>query len=268
MSNKDINNFDKNLADTVKILNKIGRAMDRMQAEREADIKKQAEERKKQAEERKKEAEERKRQEKKQAEERKKEAEERKRQEKKQAEERKKEAEERKRQEREKTEEQKKWEEELKAYRKEFNQFMGRTGNQWGDLGENLIKGSLVKRLNERGIKIDRVIQDYPASHIAEFDFIALNGTEAVVIEVKCSLNRGDVYKFLKRLKKVQKICPDLKLKEKKIYGAVAFLTKATKKSREAAKKEGLFLISGTGDTIIESPKNFKPKLIELEADS
>ena len=267
MSNKDIDKVNKSLANTAKILDRIGRRMDKIQ---EAEEKKWAKweqeqkaEREKQAEERKRQTEEQRAERKKQAEERKRQTEEQRAERKKQAEERKRQTEEQRAERKKQAEERKKWEEELKGYRKEFNQFMDRTG----DLEENLAISGLINQFNKRGIKIDRVIQDHPASHIIEFDFIALNDTEAVVIEVKCNLKHSDVYKFLKRLKQVQKICLELKLKDKKVYGAVAFLTNSTKKSRDVAQKEGLFLISGTGDTIIESPKNFKPKLIELEAD-
>ena len=48
--------------------------------------------------------------------------------------------------------------EQMKRTDIKLDKFIGDTGNRWGKLGENLIKGSLAQRLKERGIKVEGVI--------------------------------------------------------------------------------------------------------------
>ena len=80
---------------------------------------------------------------------------------------------------------------------RKLNKTIGDTGNYWGQLGENLVKGNLAKRLRERGIQVEGVITHAKKGGI-EFDIIAINGQETVVVEVKATLDPSDVYKFKK----------------------------------------------------------------------
>ena len=153
---------------------------------------------------------------------------------------------------------QKQTDEQMKRTDIKLDKFIGDTGNRWGKLGENLVKGSLTQRLKERGIKVEGVITNLDKGS-AEFDIVAVNGKEIVVVEVKATLDPFDVNKFKKNMKKFKTLWPEFK--EKTVYGAMAFLIKSKRQAESLAEKEGFFVISATGDVIIKNEKDFKPKV-------
>ena len=153
---------------------------------------------------------------------------------------------------------QKETDEQMKKTDIRIDKIIGDFGNRWGKLGENLIKGSLVQRLNDRGIKVERVITNAKNSS-SEFDIIAINGTETVVVEVKATLDPSDVQKFTESIKQFKTLWPEFK--GKTIYGAMAFLIRANRQADGLAQKQGFFVISATGDVIIQNKKDFQPKV-------
>ena len=67
----------------------------------------------------------------------------------------------------------------MKETDKKLKAFIGESGNGWGKLGENLVKGSLARKLNERGIQVERVMTNVK-NKFSEFDLIAINGKETL----------------------------------------------------------------------------------------
>ena len=133
---------------------------------------------------------------------------------------------------------------------------------QWGKLIEALVEGRLVKLLKQRQIDIkscsSRAIKTSKEDKDYEFDIIAANGSEVVPVEVKTTMKVRDVDDFIKKLKIFKTFSPDYK--NKKIYGAVAYL-KAQQHSQVYAEKKGLFVIRAVGDSaFIINEKSFKPK--------
>ena len=139
-----------------------------------------------------------------------------------------------------------------------IDKVVGDFGSRWGKLGENLVKGSLIQRLKERGIEVERVITNAKIGS-SEFDIIAVNGTEIVVVEVKAALDPFDVKKFTKNIERFKVLWPEFK--DKTVYGAMAFLIKANRSSDEIARDQGFFVIEATGDIIIQNEEDFKPKI-------
>ena len=132
---------------------------------------------------------------------------------------------------------------------------------QWGKLMESLVEGDLLRLLNERGIK---VINTHPnVKHSGkddqyEYDIVATNRKEIVVVEVKTTLRVQHINYFLEDLKKFTKRVPDFN--GKTIYGAVAYL-RSEEESVRYAGKQGLFVIRAIGNsTSIINKKGFKPK--------
>ena len=164
-------------------------------------------------------------------------------------------------------ESQKQTDRQINKLEKSINKIGGRFNERWGHFVESLVEGKLLHLLKERGILVDCIfsniqkgIKDIDGNIILrqEFDIIALNGTEMVVIEVKTVLTPTKVEDFLKTLKKVKSYFPDYK--NKKLYGAVAYL-KHENKASFFAEEKGLFVIKATGDSAhIINKKNFKPK--------
>lgn len=134
--------------------------------------------------------------------------------------------------------------------------------SQWGKLIESLVEGDLINLLNKKGIPVGVVatrVKHYFNKRQYEFDIIAENGNEIVIVEVKTTLKPDDVKEFEDELKVVKQVLP--KYKEDKIYGAVAFL-RDDGGAAAMAEKHGLFVIKATGNSskIINS-KEFHPKV-------
>ena len=142
----------------------------------------------------------------------------------------------------------------LKALDKLYN-------GQWGKLMESLVEGDLVKMLKERGIDVrqtSRNLKNEGGERNWEFDLLAVNGDEVVVVEVKTMLKVRDVDHFLNKLGDFKELVSYHK--DKKIYGAVAYL-KADQSSNIYAEKQGLFVIRATGSSAkIVNDEGFKAK--------
>lgn len=136
---------------------------------------------------------------------------------------------------------------------------------QWGKLMESLVKGDLIKLLNEKGIEVGGLSQEHsrPFNGVEyEFDIIAVNGAEIVVVEVKTTLRPNDVDHFIEKLKDFRKVFPEYQ--RNVIYGAVAYL-KANQGSDKSAERKGLFIIRATGSSAsIANKEGFQPKSFGL----
>ncbi len=133
---------------------------------------------------------------------------------------------------------------------------------QWGKLMESLVKGDLVNLLNEKNIEVKTLARETETVFKGEpyqFDIIAINGQEVVVVEVKTTLRLQNVKDFIDKLGFFKKVFPYYA--DKKIYGAIAYL-KANEGTDIYSEKQGLFVIRATGSSAsITNKKAFKPKV-------
>ena len=133
--------------------------------------------------------------------------------------------------------------------------------SQWGKLMEALVQGDLVKLLKQRDIQVTETATNIEGCYNDkqfEFDIIAKNGREVVVVEVKTTLKVDHIKYFIEKLNNFKKWKPEYK--DNNIYGAVAFL-KAHQSSSKYAGRQGLFVIKAAGSSAsIINKKNFKPK--------
>ena len=163
---------------------------------------------------------------------------------------------------------------ELNESLKEAN---GNFNNKWGHFLENLLEDDLVKLLNDRGIKVEevfpRLVVKKSGLVTGEYDLVAVNGEEVVVVEVKTTLEKDDVGRFLKKLAAFKSRVSTYK--DKTIYGAVAYMGlkdpkkdkskefKQYKSAFEMAQEKGLFLIQSPGGakdvSKIVNKEGFKP---------
>ena len=154
--------------------------------------------------------------------------------------------------------------------------------DKWGSFVENLVKGTLVSLLKSKGIAVTRLIPNYEVSDanlqpIAEFDLIASNGDEMVVVEVKTTLSNDKVDEFIQKIEKFDKSGFPTYKEGKKVYGAMAYLevyerTKRAKKREQSkgedsairAARKGLWLIEAPGGNVdfatIVNPADFVPR--------
>ena len=172
----------------------------------------------------------------------------------------------------EKTQEE--WRKENEQWRKEQNKRMkkfeeglvetrGFFEKQWSKFLESLVEGDLIPLLQKRGIDVTHTLQNIhgnPKGDNFEFDIIAVNGGEIVVVEVKTTLTNKHVKEFLAKLEKVKSVY----LREYsnyKIYGAMAYL-RATGGSQKQAINKKLFVIRATGNSAsIVNSEDFEPRV-------
>ena len=146
----------------------------------------------------------------------------------------------------------------------------GNFTRKWGRFLEGFVKGNLVALLQKRGIEVGRLERrrDIP-SHIpgesaGDFDLVALNGKEIVVIEVKTTLSASKLEKFLSHLKKFKSYFPEYE--GRIIYGGVAYMDtdKNDDSVGERVMEEGLFAIVAPGGDAkvakVLNPEDFTPK--------
>ena len=139
--------------------------------------------------------------------------------------------------------------------------------SQWGKLMESLVEGDLVALLQKRDISVTythtRMQGRYHGEHY-EFDILAEDGDEVVVVEVKTTLRPGDVAQFLEQLGRFTTYRP--LYRDKKIYGAVAYL-KADKSVQVHAERQGLFVIRATGSSAsIVNDREFVPRVFSASS--
>ena len=156
--------------------------------------------------------------------------------------------------------------EELREQMKDTDRRLKKTdelfNSQWGKLLESLVEGDLVALLNARGIEVEsthpRVSGRRNGEHY-EFDILAINGEEVVVVEVKTTLRSEDVTHFLGKLARFTEYEPVWK--GKKIFGAVAYL-KSDAFVQAYAEHQGLFVIRATGSSAsIINRTDFRPRV-------
>ncbi len=132
--------------------------------------------------------------------------------------------------------------------------------SQWGKLMESLVNGDIINLLKIWGIDVDRTYQRVKGNYKGtsyEFDIIAKNGNEVVIIEVKTTLRTKDVKHFIHKLNKAKEWMHDIK--NNKVYGAMAYLV-ADSSSDTMAVNKGLFVIRATGNSSsIVNNEGFKP---------
>ncbi len=141
----------------------------------------------------------------------------------------------------------------------------GNFNNKWGRFMQSLVKGDLITLLNLRGIEVDHTFRSLKMkrkdkSVRREYDLIAANGQEVVVVEVKTMLTSDDVDDFLNSLADFKAF--NSSYKAKTIYGAMAYLDQEG--AAAYAQKSGLFTIEALGASevaTITNPESFAPKV-------
>ena len=138
-----------------------------------------------------------------------------------------------------------------------------RTNEKWGDFMEAITTAGLVIALNHFGIKVKRTMTNYVMEYndtVKEFDIIATNGKEIVVVEVKTSLRTKHVKEFLKTMKDFKLYFPAYKYHT--VYGAMAYLKEIHAKGM--AEENGLLILTPKGNTVeVKNSPGFKPKVFE-----
>ncbi len=133
--------------------------------------------------------------------------------------------------------------------------------SQWGKLMESLVEGDLVPLLRAQGILVEETSTNVKGGQEGrhyEFDILAVNGEEVVVVEVKTTLRPEDVTHFLSKLERFTGWVR--RYKGNRILGAVAYL-KADSNVVLQAERQGLYVIRATGSSAsIVNQSDFQPR--------
>lgn len=135
---------------------------------------------------------------------------------------------------------------------------------QWGKLMESLVEGDLVALLQKKGVEVQSTYSDLKGRRHGEqyqYDIVAANGEEVVVVEVKTTLRAGDVTQFLDKL---GKFSDRMRVyRGNRIMGAVAYL-RVEQSAEVYAERQGLYVIRATGSSAsIINQSDFQPKVFE-----
>lgn len=132
---------------------------------------------------------------------------------------------------------------------------------QWGKLMESLVEGDLVHLLQARDVRIMDTStrrKGHRDGENYEFDIVAHNGEEIVIVEVKTTLRVGHIDAFIRRLHRAKRYMPEYRTH--RVLGAVAYL-RAEEASDQYGQRQGLFVIRATGDSAaIVNSKDFRPR--------
>ena len=141
--------------------------------------------------------------------------------------------------------------------RKRINQVSGEMGNQWGQFIEKVATPNASRLLKERGFDVQETSTRVYNAKYGEVDSVALNGKEAVALEVKKHFKIKDIEKFMEVLALFKK--ESGLVQNKVLYGGIAFLS-CDKDVVTEAEAQGLFVFRAFGDTAtILNKKDFKP---------
>ena len=153
-----------------------------------------------------------------------------------------------------------------KRLQKSIDKTNGNFNNKWGKFVENLVRSDLSRLLKKINIVTHRCtqrtyVEDDEGQIVAECDVSAINGRQAVGVEVKTTLQEEDVDKFVDVL---DKYADRLFGKDKEVYGAMAFMV-ADQDVQKYAIKKGMILIQSpkteVGISSLVTPIDFKPRL-------
>lgn len=132
---------------------------------------------------------------------------------------------------------------------------------QWGKLVESLVEGKLVELLQARNIDVYHTSARVRGQHGAvqwEYDVVAHNGEEVVVVEVKSTMKVADVRAFLAGIETFKQ--REWRYQRDRVYGAMAYL-RAEESATVYAERQGLFVIRATGDSAsIINKDTFRPR--------
>ena len=157
---------------------------------------------------------------------------------------------------------------------KALKKAIGNFNDKWSQFMENLVREDLLNLMWEKNIDVHELHPNVEAMSrgkkkricLAEFDLLAVNGDELVVVETKTTLFTKDVVGFVEKLKKFKSYFP--LYRNHRVYGAVAFMgeSRADKgKAAVRAEEEGLFVIKSPegapGMAILTNAEGFTPKI-------
>ena len=145
---------------------------------------------------------------------------------------------------------------------RELGKQLGGQSNRWGKIVESLVEGDLCALMTKFfGIDIVDVSRRVEVRDV-EIDLVAVNTDTVVVVEVKTTLAREHIDKFISnKLSRFTELRPHYK--DSKVYGVIAFVKvdSNAKETIDYAISQGLIVIKAMrGTNHILNPKGSQPR--------
>ena len=145
---------------------------------------------------------------------------------------------------------------EHKRWMKQADKRWGDIANVQGEIAEDLFRRNAAATLHAHGIQVDEVHHHLKGPGTREYDVVAVNGSEAVVFEIKNKLRSDDATKFLgTQLPQFKTAFPQYEAY--RVYGGIGALVMSREQEAEVAAM-GLFVLTQgeDGAAHLRKPKN------------
>jgi hypothetical protein len=136
-----------------------------------------------------------------------------------------------------------------KAFQEKFNEMIGHFDRQFGKLVESSMQESLLEMFKSLNIDITHIYPQQKASsgkNSIELDYLLINDTELVIVEVKTTLNKQKVYKMLKKAEVFKTFFKAYR--NYKAHIAIAYLQISDDGAQELAEENGIYLLRPNAD--------------------
>lgn len=141
-----------------------------------------------------------------------------------------------------------------------LDRLTGDADNRWGRLMEALVEENLLRLLRKADINVIWVasrVRSQLYGEWREYDLVAVGESDAVVVEVKTTLEAADVGRFVRRIRDFREWRPDYA--RARVRGAFAYLTR-DQESAQSAEAAGFHLIQAvSGSARLVNSKDFRP---------
>jgi hypothetical protein len=134
---------------------------------------------------------------------------------------------------------------------RETQKNIGGLNNTLGSLVERLMTPALPQKFKSLGFTFDKITTVKWAAKgyiYAEIDGLLENGTQAMAVEVKTTLEIEDINEHLKRMERIRKYADEHGDKREFLCAMSAMIIKP--KPKEYALKQGLFVIEPSGEDV------------------
>ena len=131
-----------------------------------------------------------------------------------------------------------------------------------GSMVERIMTPDLPRKFKPLGFTFDKITTIKWATNgniYAEIDGLLENGTQAMAVEVKTTLEIEDINDHLKRMEKIRKYADEHGDKREFLCAIAAMIVKP--KPKEYALKQGLFVIEPSGEDVKVIKPETKPRV-------
>jgi len=145
---------------------------------------------------------------------------------------------------------------------KDTQKNIGGLNNSLGSIAENVMTPALPEKFKPLGFTFDRISRVKWTTNgnvYAEIDGLLENGTQAMAVEVKTTLEVEDVNEHIKRMERIRKYADEHGDKREFLAAMAAMVIKP--KPKNYALNNGIFIIEPSGDDVKVTKPEKEPRI-------